>query len=696
MTGPDHAAAALLRGAGHFTDDHKLTDPLIAVFLRSSVSAGRIIGLDAGNAAAMPGIQAVHTADDLRDLGALAVNPVVPMKASPVFRALASDEVSAVGQPVALILGESRAAADDALDAVEIDIDDTAPPAAREVAAQTWATDGVAAAFAEAAHVVEATIQHPRLAPSPMEPRSIAVEYDRASDSATIWHSTQTPHRSRATLAAILGIDPSRIHVIAPDVGGAFGIKASICPEDVAVVWAAFHHRRSIRWTATRSEEFLSATHGRGTRMSGRLAVAADGRFLALMAEVTAPLGHWLPHSALVPVWNAGRILPSGYRVAEVDIAVRACADNRAPVGIYRGAGRPEANALMERLVDKAAAAIGGDPLALRLQNMHPPDALPYRTATGNLLDSGDYPRALRTLVDDGHYVAALAARDRRREAGALVGVGLGFFLEPSGEGWESAEVTLRADGTTLIASGSSDQGHSRAAGYAAIASEALSLDPEAITVICGDTRTCPEGIGALASRATAIGGSAVLLACREVAKRRDGGEALPITASLRYENDGQAWGYGCYLVTLSVDRDTGAPNVEDAICVDDAGVIVNEAAAAGQIIGGFAQGLGEAMMERLIYDEDGQLLTGSFMDYAMPRAVDMPPMTLLSLSTPSRMNALGAKGLGEAGTIGAPAAILNAAYDALAPLGVETLDMPLTSATLWQAMRDARGGGKR
>ncbi|WP_109466276.1 xanthine dehydrogenase family protein molybdopterin-binding subunit [Albibacillus kandeliae] len=681
----------LIRGAGTFTGDLPLDAPLHLAFVRSPVARGRLVSVDRDDAAEMPGVLAIHLRDDLGEIGQLAVNPVIPLHDLPDFPVLAGGEVFSVGQPVAAVLAETLAEAQDAAEAVFPEIEDLAIDAPREVARQSWQSGDVAAAFAKADRVVSVRLQHPRLAPAPMEPRAIAVAYDAATDGVTVWQSSQTPHRTRNALSDILGVERARIRVIAPHVGGAFGMKASLYPEEVFAVWAALHHRRDVKWSSTRSEDFLAATHGRGVTSSGELALDAAGTFLALRAEAVGPVGHWLPESGLVTSWNAARVLPSGYRVEALDVTARAELHNTGLTGIYRGAGRPEANCLMERLIDKAAAELSVDPLDLRRRNLLRPSDLPHETGTGNLLDSGDYAAALDQLERAVDRPALIADRDRRRGEGELVGVGIGFYVEPSGSGWESARVTLGTDGTATVESGSSSQGHGRETAFAQIAADALGLHPDEIAVTCGDTATCPEGIGALASRSTPIGGSAVLRACEEVMARQRAGEALPITAELRYENEGMAWGYGAFLAVMSVDRDTGSPTLERAVCVDDTGRVINPVSVAGQITGGFAQAVGEAMMERVVYDEDGQLLTGSFMDYAMPRATDIPPLDLFKTETPSPLNALGAKGVGEAGTIGAPAAILNAAIDALRPLGVSDLDMPLTPETLWRAIRAAQ-----
>jgi len=690
---PRRENPARLRGEGCFTADVSLADALVLHILRSPLAGARFEPPEIDDARAIRGVHAVHLGADVAGLGRLAVNPVLPVAHLPDFPVLAQGIVHAIGQPVAMILADTAEAAADGAELLDIDYDEAPATAGKQVSQNHWQTGDTGRAFAGAAHVVSAELIHPTLAPSPLEPRAISVQYHGDTGNLTIWHSTQTPHRSRAALAKILGVDPGRLRVKALDVGGAFGMKGSIYPEEVLAVWAALRYRRNVAWVATRSEEFLSGTHGRGLRSRGRLAMDEAGNFLALEARIDAPLGYWLSNSALIPAWNAARILPGGYDIGALDISTTAHLTQRPALGIYRGAGRPEANALMERLVDEAARAIGQDALGLRQRNLLTPAQLPHDTATGNRLDSGDYAGALALLRDRGGYDEALARRALHRRNGELAGVGVGFYLEPSGEGWESAAVTL-GEGHAEVASGSSSQGQSRATAFAQIAADALDLPMSAITVRFGDTGTCPEGIGALASRSTAIGGSAVLAACREARKRRDGGETGEITIDMRYENDGQAWGYGVFMAELLIDRDTGSIDITRLTCIDDTGTIINPSLVRDQITGGTAQGLGEALMEQVIFDEDGQLLTGSLMDYALPRASDMPPLDIHSIETPSPFNILGAKGVGEAGTIGAPIAILNAAYDALAPLGVRGLNMPLTPFRVWQAINDAKQDG--
>ncbi|SDU31493.1 xanthine dehydrogenase family protein molybdopterin-binding subunit [Stappia sp. ES.058] len=679
----------LITGAGCYVADVPLQDPLHVAFVRSPVPGGRIAGCETEAARDMPGVAQVVSAADLGELGTLGINPVLEPFGSASFPVLAGAHVCAVGQPVAAVLADTPGQALDACDAVPVDVEDDDGAAEPAGFRGTWSSGDCDAVMAGAAHRVSVTVDHPRLAPASLEPRGIAVAYHGESDSVTVFLSTQTPHRARRELSRILSVAPERIHVAAPDVGGAFGMKASLYPEEVLCVWAALRFKRATRWIASRGEDFLAASHGRGAKSEGTLGVDADGRFEALRASVTSPLGHWLPSSAAIPAWNAGRILPGGYLVGAVDIRSSAETSNTAAVGIYRGAGRPEANCLMERLVDAAASATGIDPLEIRKRNMIPPERFPYTGPTGVVLDSGRYAELLDQLADETGYQSRRAAVAKRRAGGEVVGLGVAFYIEPCGTGWESARVTRNPDGTVLVAFGGSTQGHGRETALAQIAADALGLGPEAIDVVCGSTQDCPTGIGALASRSTAIGGSAVLKACEALLARVDSGAdtSVPVSEEVVYEAAAEAWGYGAYLVQIAIDAETGDPTLEYVACVDDAGTVINPMLVEGQIRGGFAQGIGEALMERLVYDGDGQLVTGSLMDYALPRAGDIPALAISKIETRAPNNPLGAKGVGEAGTIGAPAAILNAAIDALRPHGVTDLPMPLTSETLWRAL---------
>lgn len=712
----------LVRGLGRFVDDVAVPDCLHLAFARSPVGRGRIARIDTRAATRLPGVVLVVTGEDIAGMQGPAVNALVPGLVVPPFHALAHGRVEWVGQPLAAIVAGSASAALDGVEALAIDIDDdTTDP--RECFAQHWQAGDAESGFAAAAHVVRVAVTHARLAPMALEPRAAVAQWDHASERLTVWLSTQTPHRARENLARALGLAEDRIRVIAPDVGGAFGGKASIYPEEIVVAWAALRLKRAVRWCATRGEEMLAATQGRGGALEGELALDAHGRMIALRARIDVPLGAWLPFSATVPARNAARILPGPYAVPAIDIAMRGTTDAHAAIGIYRGAGRPEAAMLMERLVDAAARKLGIEATTLRRRNLITAAAMPYRTPTGETLDSGDFMALLDRAVAATQAAGLFAARDRRRAAGEICGIGLALYVEPCGQGWESATLTLHPDGRLVAATGCTAQGQGRETAYRQILADVLPLPSARVEIRHGDTDTTPLGIGALASRGTAIGGSALATAARALLARARAeaarqlsvdDDALVVTPdgiaagerhaswqtiataagdgglaqSIRYTAPGEAWSSGCCIAVLAIDRDTGTAGLERLIWIDDAGTVVNPMLVEGQLRGGLAQGLGEALLERIVYDADGQLLTGSLMDYAIPRARDIPPVELGSIATPSPVNALGAKGVGEAGCIGVPAAIVNAALDALAPYGVETLDMPLTSEKLWRAMR--------
>lgn len=689
----------LLRGQGCYTADVEAPGALHAVFVRSPVAHGRLRSVNAQAALASPGVVAVLTAQTLTPGGAPVFmpppNPLLPVAHMPRLEPLARDEVVYVGQPVALVLAGSLPEAREAAQRVQLEID--ALPAALDFEGGQQVTEvahhhGAASADAGAASLtqVEVSLDVPRVLALSMEPRGLVARWQGEAEGGqpalTVHLGSQSPSRAQADIAAALGWEPAQVRVITGHVGGAFGAKSSITPEDLAIPLAARQVQASVRWISSRSDEFTAGMHGRGSRLQGRLSVAPDGRLHALQAEVRYTLGAWLPFSAVVPLRNTARILPGPYRVSELDVQGRAALSHGAPVTIYRGAGRPEAALLMETLVEKAARAVNMDPVALRRRNVIEASAMPYTTPTGEVFDSGDYLRALDLACERFGYDEQRRLQAERRARGEVVGLGVCLYVEPCGMGWESARVDWHADGTVTVATGSPAQGQGHATTYARIAADALGIDADSVTVTYGDTAHNPAGIGALASRSTSIAGSAIVQACRKLLERRAAGEALPLSTEERFTSK-EAWSYGCVMARMSVDRDTGKPTVEQISWVDDAGHIVNPTLAHGQLVGGLVQGLGQAMLERLVYDSGGQLLTGSLMDYAVPRADEVPVIDIESLSTPSPYNLLGAKGVGEAGCIGVPAALMNAARDALAPLGECELQFPLTSEQFWQAI---------
>lgn len=700
----------LLAGAGCFVGDVRVPGMLHAVFVRSAHAHGRVRAVDVDAARESPGVRAVLVAADFAGLVAPQVNALLPSLTLTTTGAMAADQVLAVGAPLALVVAETRAQAQAAADLVWADIEecpfvadafadpgglgalniDTGVPG--NLVAKLRFGDGVMPSRAPTA---AARVQQPRVAASPLEPRAAVMQWDPANGRLMAWLSTQTPSRARDELARALGLPVDAVQVIAPDVGGAFGGKASVCPEDLMLAFAARRLGGALRWQATRGEDLLSAPHGRASQAEGALWLDGQGRIEALSARFHFSLGHWLTYSAVVPARNAARIVPGPYQVAQCTAHAEARLSNAAAVGIYRGAGRPEAAILVERLVDAAAREAGIDPLDLRRRNVWPADALPRTLPNGQWLDRCDLPGLLDHAAELFDYAAQRAAQAARRARGEHMGIGIGLYVEPCGQGHESVQITALADGRYRLATGATAQGQGRETSFAQIAAEALGCAPDQVEVLHGNTALCPPGVGALASRSTAIGGSAVLAAARALRARLDAGESRPCWVDHVHTAEHEAWASGCVMVAVLVDASTGELRIERLVWVDDAGHVLNPALVQGQLMGGLAQGLGQALMERLVYDDNGQLLTGSLMDYALPRAADMPAVHLASHPTPSAANPLGAKGVGEAGCIGVPAALLNAAYDALAPLGVHQLDFPLTAGRLWQAVQDANPPSK-
>lgn len=697
---------ALLTGQGRFTDDIRIAGCLHAAFVRSPEAHGRIAAIGTAEATALPGVVRIFTGADIAGLGRTSVNPLMPEVRPLPPEPLATGTVTAVGQPVALVVAETAAGALDAAEAVYVDIDPLPLKPAADAAAdfrarEAWCTPA-GARVRNAAARATVSLRQPLLAPAALEPRGLVADAAGEPGGLTVWLGSQSPHRAREELAAALGMDPDLIRVIAPDVGGAFGMKASLYPEDIAVAFAALTLDRCVKWIAARSEDFLAATQGRGQSIEAGLSADSDGTLLHLDAAVRAPLGSWMPYSAVVPARNAGRIMPGPYRVASVDIEATGVETNGAAVGIYRGAGRPEAALAMELLIERLAKALELPPEDMRRRNFVSAADMPWTTPTGQTLDSGDYATAYDRAV--ALLRPGPAERDDLLRGSATVA-----YIEPSGLGWETARLTLGADGRLTAATGSAAQGQGRTTAVQQIVGDSLGVAPDAVSVVHGDSRAPDTAIGALASRSTPIGGSALVAACRDL--RRQAEERLgrsigdrpdwtaiaretgELAADATYSAAGEAWGYGAVGCTVAVDPETGVLTIERLVWVDDAGTVVNPILAEGQLLGGIAQGVGEAVLERVVYDADGQLLTGSFMDYGIPRAADMPPVTLERMETPSPANLLGAKGIGEAGAIGAPAAIACAVMAALRPLGVKHLDMPYTPAHIWQAIRDAQTG---
>lgn len=703
---PRREDARLLQGQGCFVDDLQPPDCLFLDILRSPFAAGRITELDTSEAKTVPGVTAVFTANDLSIKTPCSVNPLLAAPHIAAMEPLAATMIGATGHPVAAVVATSRALARDALELISLDVDE----AARVEGGQTTARWGQPLpAFG---NPIVASVNHALVAPFAMEPRAaLAVPQ---GDGLVVWLSTQTPQRARDDLSEMLGLRRESIRVIAPDVGGAFGGKASLMPEDFLTAFAALKLQRPVKWTASRADEFLSSTQGRGAQTSATMMVDEEGRGLGLRAELAFPLGHWMPYSALAPIRNAGRIIPGPYAIPH-DVNATATITQTPAVNIYRGAGRPEAAMILERLMDRAAQHLGLDPLEIRRRNVST-----HLSRAADSPCSGDFSALLDRLEQETAYSDLRSRHSQRRAAREICGLGIALYVEPCGQGWESAKLTLQPDGRFLAATGSSAQGQGRETAMAQIAAQGLGVHPASVTVVQGDTADVPEGIGALASRSTAIGGTAMmkattmflerarvaaapLLGCpaAQISLSHDGllgkGKTLPwadlakevapesLHVEIRHTADAEAWASGAILAEVAIDPDTGVLTIERITWVDDTGTVINPLLIQGQLLGGAAQGVGTATMEQMVYD-DGQLQTGSLMDYALPRAMGMPKIRLINQSTPSPANPLGVKGVGEAGCIGIPAAILNAVMDALPP-ETPDLSLPLTSEKLWRAM---------
>jgi carbon-monoxide dehydrogenase large subunit len=696
----------LLRGQGRYIDDLDLPGLAHVAFVRSHHARARI--LDIRLPVRAPGLVRVLTAADLagraRPLPVIAPEGVhVEDLPHPI---LADDEVRYVGQPVAAVVAESRAQAVDAAELVEVEYGELEaavdPRAAPETLLSWERTAGdIDAALNGAAHRVRARHRIPRLVAAPIEPRGVAADYDEAEDRLTIWASAQDPHRPLAQLAHALDRPFEKIRVIVPDVGGAFGSKGVIAVEAVSVAVAAMELGRPVKWVEDRSENFVAAYQGRGVEADVELALDPSGRILAVSAEILADLGAYLLPTTAMPPHTTAMLMTGCYDVQTASVTVRGARTDKVPTGPYRGAGRPEAAYFLELTIDRAARELGIDPVELRRRNLI--RSFPYRSALGWTYDSGDYARCLDRALE---LVGP--------EHGPLVGTGVAMYVERAGGSWEGARVIVLEDGRVIARSGSSPHGQGHETTFAQIVADRLGIDPGEVELRFGEI----PGVGTYASRSTAMGGSALVDASERivdeatrVAVRRLGCRAEEITragrdwegpdgrtvswveaaagleAEARFESD-LVFGSGAYAAVVQVDADTGALRVRRLAAVDDAGTIINSLLAEGQVLGGAAQGLGAVVSEEAVYDSEGQLRNASFVDYGVLGPVEMPQVSTAFVQTPTPKNPLGAKGIGEGGAIGTPAAIANAVADALDRVGAQAPDPPFTPERLWRALR--------
>jgi aerobic carbon-monoxide dehydrogenase large subunit len=687
----------ILRGRTRYVDDIDVPGAAHVAFLRSPFARARIGGIEVPEG--LKGVIAVITAADLdgraRDLPVQGIEGGrVSDEGHPV---LARDEVRYAGQAVAAVLAESRALAEDAAELIEVDYEPLEPvlhPRDSELTLSHWhrVAGDVPGAFGTAAHVVTASHALPRLAPVPMEPRGAIASYDEANDLLTVWVSAQDSHRQLAGLAAVLDRPEESIHVIVPDVGGAFGSKGAPAPETMLVAAAAMLTGHPVRWTEDREENFVASYQGRGMEADVELAFDSEATLLAVRARIWPDLGGYLMPTTAIPTHTTAMLMCGVYDVQAADVEVVGRRTNKVPTGPYRGAGRPEAAYFVECTMDIAARELGVDPLELRRRNLI--RELPYRTALGWTYDSGDYSRCLDRVEE-------LVRPERRDEGDRLLGTGFGMYVERAGGLFETADAELLPTGRLLVRSGSSPHGQGHETTFAQVAAERFGVGLEDVELRFGDSREVPRGIGTFASRSVAMGGSAVVQAvdalkkkCDAVAQRLGGGAALRdvaeaepgLRASARFESD-FVFASGAYGAVVEIERATGRLRVLRLAAVDDAGTIVNPLLAEGQVIGGTAQGLGECLVEEAVYDDEGNPTFASFVGYSLLTAAEMPELVAEFVETPSPLNPLGAKGIGEAGAIGTPAAVANAVADALGGL---RLDPPFSEDKLWHALREA------
>jgi carbon-monoxide dehydrogenase large subunit len=608
---------------------------------------------------------------------------------------LAGDEVRYAGQPVAAVLGVSRAAAEDAAELVEVDYEPLEPTLnarASDVTMSRWhkVSGDVDGAFESAPHAVRASHALPRLAPVPMEPRGAIASYDEADDMLTVWVSAQDSHRQLAGLAEVLDRPEELIHVIVPDVGGAFGSKGAPAPETMLVAVAAIMTGRPVKWAEDREENFVASYQGRGMEADVELALDGDARILAVRARIWADLGGYLMPTTAIPPHTTAMLMCGVYDIQAADVEVVGRRTNKVPTGPYRGAGRPEAAYFVECTVDIAARELGIDPLELRRRNLI--RDLPYETALGWTYDSGDYARCL-DLAEE------LVEPERHSDEDRVVGTGFGMYVERAGGMFETADAELLPTGRLLVRSGSSPHGQGHDTTFAQLAADRLGVGLEDVELRFGDSKEVPRGVGTFASRSVAMGGSAVVQAvdalkekCAAVAagrsmSLREVAEAEPgIRASARFESD-LVFSSGAYAAVVEIERATGRLRVLRLAAVDDAGTIVNPLLAEGQVIGGTAQGLGQCLVEEAVHDEEGNPTFASFVGYSLLTAAEMPPVVTAFVESPSPLNPLGAKGIGEGGAIGTPGAVANAVADAL---GGVRVDPPFSEEKLWRALREA------
>jgi len=753
----------LVKGIGTYVDDLRLPGLLHAVILRSPHAHARIVRIDTAAAKSIPGVVAVLTGKDVNAAcGLVPCAAAIPDLKAPKHTVLAGDRVYFVGHAVAVAVASDPYIARDAIDAIDVDYDPLPAVTDAEAALKPGAplthpdipsniayTHNVAGgadiddAFKKADRIVKHRIYHQRLTPMPIEPRGIVASYHQGEQSLTLWSSTQIPHLIRTLLPGMIGVPENKMRIVAPEVGGGFGAKLNVYPEEALVAHLAMRLNAPVKWIETRRESASATIHGRDQVGEYEVAVKNDGTILGLKARTVADLGSYLQLLTPAIPTLTGLVLTGCYKIPAVKIEIIGVYTNKMATDAYRGAGRPEATYLIERLMDIVANELGVDRLEIRLKHFPQPSEFPFATSCGLVYDSGNYQGALAKARELADWDKLLAERTAARAAGRLFGIGVSTYVEicamgpskamPAG-GWEWGCVRLEISGKVTVITGISPHGQGQETTFAQIVADRFGLPIEDIVVLHGDTSVAHYGRDTYGSRGTAVGGSAIVLCIdkivakakvlaahllettsdhvvyekgkfrspgvtnREIGWAELAGEAyvaknLPpnfepgLEASSFFEPENFTFPFGTHIVAAEVDRGTGEVKIKKYVAVDDCGPQINPLIVEGQLQGGIAHSIGQVLFEQTVYDDSGQLLTGEFMDYAMPRAVDIPEYVLGHTVTPSPVNPLGIKGCGEAGTIGATPAIANAVFDALAPLGIKQLDLPLTPQRVWQAI---------
>ncbi len=752
----------LITGTATYVDDIKMPGMHHACIVRSPHAAARIKSLNVKPALERPGVVAVFTGADVKDLGSVPCIAHLPGLRAPHHHVLAQDRVYFVGHPVAVVVASDRYIAADAADAVEVEYDvlpavadpeKALAPGAPPVHPQwpdnvafTFHQEGgnVEQAFREADVVVRQRITSQRLIPMAMETRGVVADWHAAEKSLTLYCSTQAPHLLRSLLADILGIAENRLRVIAPEVGGGFGSKIDVYAEDLLMSFVSQRINKPVKWIESRRENFLGTIHGRGHVDYYELAAKRDGTMLGLKLKIIQDLGAYMQLiTPAIPTLSV-LMMPGLYKFKNISADIVGAFTNCFPTDAYRGAGRPEATHGIERMVDILAAELKMDPAELRLKNFPAPEEFPFATATGLLYDSGNYALPLKNALDAVNYTTLRGEQEQARKQGKLMGIGISAYGElcaigpsaaaPNG-GWESATVKIEPSGKVTVLTGASPHGQGEETTFAQIAADELGVDIDDVVVLHGDTLLVQYGIGTYGSRGTAVGGAALyyalqdlkdkirkfgamMLECEqvtlaggrcvddrtgksvsfaEIASAAYKAVKLPpntepgLVATHFWEPPNFTFPFGSHIVVTDVDPDTGQISIRRYVAVDDCGRIINPLLVAGQVHGGVAQGLGQALWEQAVYDDNGQLVSGELTDYAVARAHMMPWIEASHTVTPSPVNPLGVKGVGEAGTIGCSPAVVNSVVDALSHLGVRHIDMPLTPEKIWKLVQGAR-----